>query len=197
MQRTFLHFALCMLTSLAVASGCAKARAQTVPDGPPLATPPPPSRAFAPIEEEEPLASAQVPNVDNTASGSTLPKANNTTKPQTPRPRPAEAERTEQPAVAAPQPVPTVEAPRELRAASSPSDAESERKVADLMRRATQALNGVYYQGLSPVRKEQYELVKANLKGADEAVKERNFPYAETLADKALKLASELLTTQR
>jgi hypothetical protein len=101
------------------------------------------------------------------------------------------------PSTPAPQPAPAVEAPRELRAASSPTDAESERKINDLTRRANQALNGVYYQGLSPQRKEQYESVKQFLTGADQALKERNFTYAETLADKAAKLATELLGTQR
>ena len=190
-MKNLLPFACCLLSAALGAAGCAHARAQTVPDGPPLATPPPPTRAFAPIEQEEPLASAPSP-----PSATPAPTVN-TPKPQPPsRPRPTEAERAEQPAPA-PQPAPALEAPRELRAASSPTDAESERKINDLTRRANQALNGVYYQGLSPQRKEQYELVKANLKEADQAVKERNFPYAETLADKALKLASELLTTQR
>ena len=193
--KIFLPFAFCIVSCALGAAGCAKARAQTVPDGPPLATPPPPSRAYAPIEQEEPLASAQVPNAES-VKATTAPSANQT-KPQSPRPRQAETERTEQPAVAAPQPAPVVEPPRELRAASSPSDAESERKVNDLIRRAQQALNGVYYQGLSSVRKEQYEIVKASLKEADQAIKERNFPYAETLADKAVKLASELLAGQR
>ena len=192
--KIFLPFAFCIVSCALGAAGCAKVRAQSVPDGPPLATPPPPSRAFAPIEEEEPLASTPVEK----APSATTPAATNpTTKAPPPRPRQAETERTEQPAVATPQPAPTVEAPRELRAASSPSNAESERKVNDLIRRAQQSLNGVYYQGLSSERKEQYELVKASLKEADQQIKERNFPYAETLADKALKLATELLAGQR
>src|SRR5262245_13205781 len=42
--------------SAASAAGCAKARAATVPDGPPLAMPLPPPRVFAPVGPEEPLA---------------------------------------------------------------------------------------------------------------------------------------------
>ena len=107
------------------------------------------------------------------------------------RSTPAESERREQPA-AQTTPVPTPEAPRELRAASAPTDAESERKIGDMLRRANQSLNNVYYQGLSAARKELYDLAKASIKDGEQALKERNFLYAETLADKAAKLATEL-----
>ena len=186
MQHKFLHRTFCVLSCALLASGCGKKHVQTVADGPPLAMPAPPSRVFAPIEDEEPLASASAP-VSPEASP---PRA-------TPPPRPASKrpqgeERAEQTPAPAPAPTPAVEAPRELRAASSPADPESEKKIGELMRRAQQTLNNVYYQGLSTQRKELYDLVKAFLKDADQAMKERNFIYAETQADKAAKLATEL-----
>jgi type IV secretory pathway VirB10-like protein len=185
MHRKFWHRAVCVLSCAVLAGGCGKKRVQTVADGPALTMPPPPSRVFAPIEDEEPLAAERVPDAPVR-----LPAVNPTTKPAA-KPKPAEAERTEQappaPATAAPEP------PRELRAASSPADPESEKKIGELLKRASSTLGNVYYQGLSTGRRENYEQAKAFITEAEKALKERNYLYAETLADKAGKLATELL----
>src|SRR4030095_1326541 len=60
----------------ATAAGCAKARAATVPDGPPLAMPLPPPRVCVPIEPEEPRGA--VPAVPETpaAEAPTVPPSN-------------------------------------------------------------------------------------------------------------------------
>src|SRR4030095_9779248 len=91
------------------ANGCAKARAETVPDGPPLATPQPPSRVLAPIEEEplvsSPVAEAPVapaPRVPPTAQ-----PARRTPPPEPEKPTPA------------PAPAASVEGPRLLTAVSA------------------------------------------------------------------------------
>ena len=189
MQSKFWHRAFCVLSCAAVAGGCGKKHIQTVADGPALAMPAPPSRVFAPIEDEEPLASTR-PEQQRPAEAPSAPQP-----PSPPRRRstPAESERTEQPAAPASAPAPTIEVPRELRAASSPTDAEAERKIGDLIKRASSTLGNVYYQGLSVQRRELYELAKASISDAEKAMKERNYQFAETLADKALKLATELL----
>jgi hypothetical protein len=187
MQKKFLHRAFCVLSCAVLAAGCGKKQIKTVADGPALAMPEPPSRVFAPIEDEEPLASSAVPD----ASPARPPAAVNPTRPPS-RPRPAETERTEQ-APPAPAVAPTPEPPRELRPASSPGDQESERKIGELMRRAQQTLNNVDYRVLSTGRRENYDQAKAMITEAEKALKERNYLYAETLADKAVKLATELL----
>jgi hypothetical protein len=187
MQMKSLHRALCILSCAALAGGCGKKHIQTVADGPSLSMPPPPSRVFAPIEDEEPLAASNRPE----ATPAPAPVVNPTAKPPA-RSKPAEAERTEQ-APPAPAVAPTPEPPRELRAASSPGDAEAERKIGELLKRASSALGNVYYQGLSVLRREQYEQVKGLMVEAEKAMKERNFVLAETLADKASKLATDLL----
>jgi outer membrane biosynthesis protein TonB len=187
MPRKLLPLACFVLTSAVFAAGCGSKRAPSVPDGPPLAMSEPPPRVFAPIEEEEPVASTPVAQETPTPAPRPIPQ----NRPPARRSTPAESERTEQPA-AQTTPVPTPEAPRELRAASAPTDAESERKIGDMLRRANQSLNNVYYQGLSAARKELYDLAKASIKDGEQALKERNFLYAETLADKAAKLATEL-----
>ena len=185
MSRTLAYLALCVVSSAGLA-GCAKARAQTVPDGPPLTVPAPPSRVFAPIEDEEPLVSAPA----TPATAAPPPAVATQTRPPV-RPRP-ETEPAAAAAAPAPAPTPSPENPRELRAASSPTESEAERKVGELLKRASTTLGNVYYQGLSPARRELYELAKASIGDAEKAMKERNFQYAETLADKASKLATEL-----
>ena len=177
----------CLLTAAAFAAGCGSKRPPTAPDGPPLAMSEPPRGVFAPIEDDEPIASTQVA----TETSPTPPPRQITPNRPTQRRPPAESERAEQPA-AQTTPAPSPEAPRELRAASALNDVDAERKINELLRRANQALNGVYYQGLSAQRKEIYDLAKANIKDAELALKERNFIYAETLADKAAKLSAEL-----
>jgi hypothetical protein len=174
--------AICAL-SAAVAGGCAKARAETVPDGPPLATPQPPSRVFAPIEEE-PLVSSPVAE----APAATAPRVPPTTPParRAPQPEP------EKPAPT-PAPGPSPEAPRVLSAVSAPPDPEAERRITEMLRNAKGDLSRVDYRGLTRGGREQYDSAKGFTEEAEKALKERNFIYAQTAADKAAKLAAELL----
>jgi len=181
-RRWALSLAMCAL-SAALAGGCAKARAETVPDGPPLATPQPPSRVFAPIEEE-PLVSSPVAE----APVATAPRVPPTTQParRTPPPEP------ERPAPT-PAPAPSVDAPRQLQAVSAPPDPEAEKRINELLRNAKGDLSRVDYRGLTRGGREQYDSAKGFTEEAEKALKERNFIYAQTAADKAAKLAAELL----
>jgi hypothetical protein len=170
------------------ASGCAKARAATVPDGPPLAMPLPPPRVFAPVDEEVPLVASPVVPETPTAEAPQL-----SPEPRPPRraaTTPPEREKSD-PAPRPPQPAP--EPPRELRAASAPADAEADKKIRALLQTASRNLDQVDYQKLSVAGKEQYENAKSFGDQAGEALTQRNYVFAETLADKAAKLASELL----
>jgi hypothetical protein len=181
-RRWALSLAMCAL-SAALASGCAKARAETVPDGPPLATPQPPSRVFAPIEEE-PLVSSPVAE----APVAPAPRVPANTQParRTPPPEP------EKP-TPAPAPAASVEAPRVLSAVSAPLDPEAEKRINELLRSAKGDLSRVDYRGLTRGGREQYDSAKGFTEEAEKALKERNFIYAQTAADKAAKLAAELL----
>jgi hypothetical protein len=154
-----------------------------VPDGPPLATPQPPSRVFAPLEDE-PLVSSPVAEAP-VASAPGVPAP----RPPVRRPTPAE---TEKPAPPPPAPAPAVEAPRELRAASTPGDRESEQRINGLLQNANRDLKGVDYGKLTRGGKESYDQAKGFIEEAEKALKERNFVYAQTAADRASKLASEL-----
>ena len=158
-------------------AGCAKARAEVVPDGPPLQVPEAPQRVLAPVEEPPaPLVAvepAPVPEV--------VPP------PPTP-PRPVTQARP-QPPVAPPAPPPV--APRDLRAASPA--AVTERSVRDLLERAARDLARVNYNRLSAEGRSQHEQSRRFSTQAEQALRERNLIFAATLADKAATLAMELV----
>jgi hypothetical protein len=80
-----------------------------------------------------------------------------------------------------------------LRAAPSAADVAAERGVRDLLGRATRDLGRVDYGRLSANGRSQYEQSKRFTEQAEQALKDRNFPFAATLADKAATLAAELL----
>jgi hypothetical protein len=145
----------------------------------------PPPRVFAPVDPEQPLAAE--PAVAET------PTAEAPLVPSRPVRRPTSAPEPERPE-RAPQPAPPVpEPPRELRAASTPADAEADKKIRALLQVASRNLGQVDYQKLSIAGREQYEQAKSFGEQAGEALTQRNYVFAETLADKAAKLASELL----
>jgi hypothetical protein len=171
--------------STASAAGCAKADAAAlVPDGPPLAMPAPPPRVITPVEEVAVVPPPATPE----------PAAAVLRTPPTPPARPET--KTEAPPAVAAQPAPptpaAVSEPREVRAIPSGVAAAEEKKVRDLMDGAARDLNRVDYQRLSVEGKLQYDQSKRFSEQAEQALKEKNFDYAMTLADKAAKLAAEL-----
>ena len=74
-------------------------------------------------------------------------------------------------------------------ATASPAE---ERKVRDLVAQAARDLGRVDYGRLSKEGKSQYDQSKRFSEQALQAMKDRNFVYAVTLADKAATLAAEL-----
>jgi hypothetical protein len=184
--------AFCILHTALLLSlvGCsAKAKAQTLPDGPPLAVPTAPAHeivieqiAEAPPPEPEPVPEVVPPKP--------APITTRTpTRPPAPRP-----ETTPTPAgqPAAATPAPAAEAPV-VRAAPAAS-AGDEKKVRDLLTRASNDRDKrVDYQKLSTEGKQQYDQSKRFSEQAEQAIKERNFPYALSLAEKAANLAAELV----
>ena len=185
----FSLFAFCILhlALLLAISGCAKAKAATVPDGPPLAVPLPPPREIGPIEEvaARPAPASPAPAEPTAAA-----------PPRTPARPPARPDpKTESPAPVAAQPPPPAPATpegREIRAVPSTAAAAEERKVKEVLGRASKDLSRVNYQRLTAQGKSQYDQSKRFAEQAEQAIKERNFVYAMTLADKAATLAAEL-----
>ena len=162
------------------AGGCAKARAETVPEGPPLQVPEPPQRVLAPVEDL--AVPAPAPEPDTPAAAVAPPRAPT---------RPATESRPQPPLPAAPAP-PSVAGPRDLRAAP-PANAATERSVRETLARAARDINRVDYSRLSAEGRAQYEQAKRFTAQAEQALKERNLMFAATLADKAATLAVELL----
>lgn len=81
---------------------------------------------------------------------------------------------------------------RELRTTPSAADANAERQVRELLQKALRDLGRVDYKKLSNEGRSQYDQAKRFTEQADQAIKERNFVFAATLAEKAATLASQL-----
>lgn len=172
----------------AAAAGCAKAQA-SAPAGPPLDVPEPPARVLAPVEEPV-TASAPTPETPPPAPVAAAPKT-----PPRPPARRAEPEKPETPPPAPTAPAPAVtppaDPPRELRASPS-GDAAAEREARDKLSRASRDLNRVDYGKLNADTRAQYDQSKRFMEQAQQALKDRNFVFASTLADKAAALAAGL-----
>jgi type IV secretory pathway VirB10-like protein len=175
-----LNFAL-----LLAAGGCAKAKAASLPEGPPLAMPQPPPRVITPIDG--PLASTPV--VPEPEVPAPVPRAPARPPARAAAPPPIEP-KPEPPPVVAQQPPPATETPRP---APSPNDAADEKKVRDVLVRAARDLARVDYGRLSTGGRSQYEQAKRFNDQAEQAIKDRNYVFASTLADKAASMAAELL----
>ena len=181
--RTLLYV-LALAMTVASAAGCAKARAETVPDGPPLAVPPPPARVIVP--PEEPVLAAAPPTE---APGPVAPPA----KPQPPTATPASSSTTPAATAAVPPPIvpPVVESPRP--SPPTAADVAAERRIRDVLRRATRDTGRVTYSRLSAAARSLYDQSKSLSEQAEEAIKDRNWNFAEILADKAAVLAADLV----
>ena len=179
-----------LLAVLALAAGtasaCVKSKPVLAADGPPLAMPLPPSRVFAPPQEPIP-AEAPPPEVADIEPPKPAPRPPARTR--TPAPAEASKPDPEPPPVAA---APAPEAPRELRTTPSAADANAERQVRALLDKASRALGRFDYRKLSNEGRSQYDQAKRFAEQADQAIKERNFVFAATLAEKAATLASQL-----
>ena len=190
--RPFVLFAVCMLhlALLLVLTGCSsRARAQTLPDGPPLAVPIAPAHEIV-IEQ---IAEAPPPEPEPEPELVVAPSKPNQQKVPTralPTPRTETPAPASQPAATTPPPAPEAPVVRAAPAAA----AGDETKARTLITRATTDLEKrVDYQKLSDEGKAQYNQSKRFRDEAKQALEDRNFLLAVTLADKAATLAAELV----
>ena len=170
-----LHFALLTITACGT-----KARAEVIPEGPPLAVPTAPAHQIV-VEQ---LAEAPAPEPPPLPEPAAPPKPAVTAPP----PRPRVETPPAQPA-AAPQPE-----TQTVRVAPAPTttSAADERRVSELMKKASTDLARVDYKRLTKEGQAQYDQSKRYSDDAGKAIKERNFVYALTLAEKAADIAAEL-----
>jgi hypothetical protein len=142
-----------------------------------METPPPPGRLFIPVELPEPA-----------------PPPPDTPEPPVPLPVPA------RPAPAAPaRPVerPAAATPPETAPApvlrTNDDTAGTERRIAQLIETAEQNLNKVNYRDLNPNARTQYDAARNFIRQAGDAMKVKNYTYADQLATRAATLAGLLI----
>ena len=161
-------------------AACAKARAETVPDGPPLLVPAPPPRVLAPVEV---LVIPEV--VPESVSAPAAPPAVPARPVTASRPRPT-------PPAAAPEAPGSVGGAGDLRAGSA-STAATESSVRGMLARAARDRGSVNVSRLSAAGRSLYEQSERFSAQAQQALRDRTLIFAATLAEKAAALALELV----
>jgi hypothetical protein len=176
-----------------LASGCARAKAKTVPDGPPLDVPAAPLREAEPTEVEPPPL---VPLMTEPARN-TPPRPRATpVREQPPRqepPKPVEPPKVEPPPVEAPKieeaaPKP----PSNLQTTPPQAEGEVERGIRASLSKANTDLNRVDYRLLNADARTQYDTAKRWIRQADDALRAKNLVFAKNFADKAAVIAAQL-----
>jgi hypothetical protein len=138
--------------------------------------------ASSPAEPAEPAPAPPSANRRQPARRTTTEPAQ---KPETPTTPPAEPPL---PQAAPPEPRPSEPPQPTLRAPGS-----AEKPIRDRLSVAQSSLSRVDYSRLSEDGRSQYEQSKRFIQQAEQALKDQNFVFAQTLADKAATLAAELL----
>lgn len=153
--------------------------------------PAPPARVIAPADE--PIAAAPAEPLEPT------PAPAGTTRRPVRRPANTNDTATQKPEVAAPvEPANPQPAPAEATATTAPAPTlrapgSAEKPIRDRVTIAQRDLARVDYAKLTEDGRAQYEQSKRFIQQAEQALKDQNFVFAATLADKAATLAAELL----
>lgn len=176
----FFPWPLWLLLLAVTASGCMRARAKTLPNGPPLDVPAPPPRIVLPLEAEAPPAQP-------------VPSPEEPRRAPTPaRPRPAAPAETPRAAEEPPRPAPVPPAATTLLTTPAAGQGEVERATRATMTRASADLNRIDYRALNANARTQYDTAKRFIQQAEDALRLKNLPFAKNLADKAAVLAAQL-----
>jgi len=175
----------------AMVSGCLglHARARTANDSPPLSTPPAPPRVIETVEAQVPPPASLV---EEPPRQPIRPPARPQPKVEAPQPRPVDPPKPEpeQPVVAETPPKPP---PTTLQTTPAVVEAELEGKIRNTIARANQDLTRVDYRALNGGGKSQYDTAKRFIQQSEEALRPpRNVKLAQTLAEKAASLATQL-----
>ena len=169
---------VCSVVLLLAASGCIHAHAKAADALPPLDVPAPPPRVVetSDVEAPPPIGLIQEP-------GRNLPPG--AARPSAPPPARAEAPK---PPDEPPKPAPAAT----LQTTPAEQEGEVEARIRTVLTRATADLGRIDYTRLNANAKTQYDSAKRFVSLAEDALHGRNFVYAETLADKAAELATQL-----
>jgi hypothetical protein len=176
---------------------CAGVQARTLPQGPPLDVPPPPSLVSEPFETEpEPEPEAPAAQPAPVQAGQRPARRT----PAATSPKPAATRKADVPDKSEPQPA----APAKPGADAAPPAApvaslqtttnvgELEQKIRALLARATRDLGKIDVRTLDAGARTQYDEARRFAEQAEAALKVKNLAFAEQLADKAATLAGLL-----
>jgi hypothetical protein len=188
-----------ILTAVGIAfaaTGCAKPSPVTEPPPPALVMPVTPPRVLAPLPVPPPEEVAAQPEHDREEPASNArqgrpvrPRAEKGEGGARPEPRPEEA--AADPAVAVPEAKPAEPAP--LRTPQTVNDAEAERRIREVLTRASRTLSQVNERALGSDARMQYQSARRFIDQADGALRASNYMFASYLADKAEVLARGLV----
>lgn len=184
MIRTAQVIALIVVAS--AAAGCARTQARTMPEMPALLVPAPPPRLVEPITD---LASNDAEPVPEE-----IPKA--AAPPAAPAPRPAapiaDASRAAAPPVETPPPVAPAPPPV-LQTIPAVRESEVQRAIQADLDEAKAHLRSVTYASLAMNARANFDQAQRFISQAELALREKNFVFAETVANKAAILAKQLV----
>jgi outer membrane biosynthesis protein TonB len=188
-MRLLLRAAIVVLMASASVA-CVNLRARTQPEGPSLDVPAPPPLVGTPLEIEPPPQEVQPTPVQADA----IP-AGGASRARPPKPVPApkieKPDKTEPPP--APPAKPAEAAPPAVALQTTVKVDELGQKIRDSIDRAIRDLNKVERRTLGAERRAQYDEARRFAEQAEAALKVRNLPFAEQLADKAATLADLLV----
>ena len=180
------------LTALG-ASACASARAQTEPESTALAVPAPPARVLPPLEGGR--IEAAVPTAAEPATeGRPAPRHRSETRDNArgeARPDPPREPAAESPPSAPETPPETTPAPA-LQLASPGSSGHAEQAVKQQIVKAREDLGQVERRNLSVDAQAQFDTATRFIELANQAIRDKNLVFAQTLADKAAVIAALL-----
>ncbi len=191
MRRRLTRLAAVTLLALPAASGCARSRPAVAPTPLALEMPPPPARVIS--TPPEPIAPTEATTVDRPAIAAR--PARGRAVPSRPDPaRQAEPARTEPPdgaaVPAAPEPAPA-SGPL-LRTPQTADESDAERRTRQVLDRAGALLDKVNAATLGQQARQQHETARRFIAQAQQALVDRNYVLAASLADKAETLARGL-----
>ena len=172
-SRAWLRVGVFMLTSV-TAVACAHPQARTVIELPPLEMPSAPPRVVEAAEQQQ----APIIALPDEATPSLRPRP--AVAPRAEAPRPPEPAKVEQAATEVPKPSDETPKPSPTTLQTTPTqrEAEVERRVRNLIARATSDLGRVDYKALNVDARNQYDTARRFATQAEDALKARNLVFA-------------------
>ncbi|HWW86418.1 MAG TPA: hypothetical protein VNZ26_22645 [Vicinamibacterales bacterium] len=172
-------------------SGCARVHAKAITEMPTLDVPPPPPREVeaTEIDPPPPVGLVQEPARSVPPRPPSAP-ARDQPRPEAPKP---DLIKPEQPASEAPKPSDEPSKPATtLQTTPVTAEAAVERGIRATLLRASNDLSRIDYRVLNADARMQYDMAKAFIHQAEEAIRRQNLVFAKTNADKAAALAAQL-----